>query len=212
LCIAFFIYASTFAQLCIAALPDAQTAGSIVTLLFVMTLIFNGVMQPPSALPGFWIFMYRVSPLTYWVGGMANAMLHGRPISCSRTETSVFDPPSNGQTCGAYLAPFLTQAPGTLQNPMALSDCRYCGIRNADQFLASVNIQWSDRWRDFGLMWVYIAFNVAGTALLYWFFRVRKPSTTKSVPFWRKLDPIKESIRNSYKSEARVNKRNVKVF
>ena len=34
LCVAFFIYASTFAHLCIAALPDAQTAASIVTLLF----------------------------------------------------------------------------------------------------------------------------------------------------------------------------------
>nr|POE75585.1 zeb2-regulated abc transporter 1 [Quercus suber] len=34
--IALFIYASTFAHMCIAALPDAQTAGSIVTLLFSM--------------------------------------------------------------------------------------------------------------------------------------------------------------------------------
>merc|ERR1711964_750832 len=25
-------------------------------------LTFNGVFQPPFALPGFWIFMYRVSP------------------------------------------------------------------------------------------------------------------------------------------------------
>jgi ABC-type multidrug transport system permease subunit len=212
LCIAFFMYASTFAQLCIAALPDAQTAGSIVTLLFIMTLIFNGIMQPPSALPSFWIFMYRVSPLTYWVGGMANAMLHGRPVSCSRTETSIFDPPFNGQTCSTYLAPYLTQAPGTLQNPTAISNCRYCGIKNADQFLAGVNILWSDRWRDFGLMWVYIAFNVAGTALLYWVFRVTKSSTTKSVRLSRKLDAIRESIRNSYKSEATVNKRNAKVF
>lgn len=69
-CIVFFIYASTFGQLCIAALPDAQTASAILTLLFSMTLIFNGVMQTPDALPGFWVFMYRVSPLTYWVAGI----------------------------------------------------------------------------------------------------------------------------------------------
>ena len=48
----------------IAALPDAETAGNIATLMFSMTLTFNGVFQPPNALPGFWIFMYRVSPLT----------------------------------------------------------------------------------------------------------------------------------------------------
>ena len=99
LCIVFFIFASTFGHLCITALPDAQTAGSIVTLLFAMTLIFNGVMQPPSALPGFWIFMYRVSPLTYWVGGLAAAMLHGRRVECAQDELSIFNPPS-AQTCG----------------------------------------------------------------------------------------------------------------
>lgn len=52
--IALLIYASTFAHMTIAAMPDAQTAGAIVTLLFSMTLIFNGVMQSPTALPGFW--------------------------------------------------------------------------------------------------------------------------------------------------------------
>lgn len=57
----FFIYASSFAHFLVAAMPDAQTAGGIATTLFAMTLIFNGVMQPPNALPGFWIFMYRVS-------------------------------------------------------------------------------------------------------------------------------------------------------
>jgi ATP-binding cassette subfamily G (WHITE) protein 2 (PDR) len=39
--IVFFIYASTLGQLVIAALPDAQTASAIVTLLFSMTLIVS---------------------------------------------------------------------------------------------------------------------------------------------------------------------------
>jgi hypothetical protein len=29
-----------------------------------LTLTFNGAFRPPCALPGFWIFMYRISPLT----------------------------------------------------------------------------------------------------------------------------------------------------
>lgn len=181
LCVVLFIYASTFAHMCIAAMPDAQTAGAIVTFLFFMALIFNGVMQPPSALPGFWIFMYRISPFTYWVGAMAAAMLHGRQVICSAAETSVFQPPS-GQTCGAYLEPYLSGgAPGYLQNPKATSDCAYCSVRVADTFLASVGIQWSDRWRDFGLVWVYVFFNIFVAVFVYWFFRVRTSSKKMKV-------------------------------
>jgi hypothetical protein len=50
LCVVLFVYASTFAHMCIVAMPDAQTAGAIVTFLFFMSLIFNGVMQPVSSL------------------------------------------------------------------------------------------------------------------------------------------------------------------
>jgi ATP-binding cassette, subfamily G (WHITE), member 2, PDR len=64
LIVQFFVFTSTFAHMLIAALPDAETAGNIATIMFSLTLTFNGVFQPPNALPGFWIFMYRVSPLT----------------------------------------------------------------------------------------------------------------------------------------------------
>lgn len=64
LLVQFFIFASTFAHMLIAALPDAETAGNIATLMFSLVLTFNGVFQPPNALPGFWIFMYRLSPMT----------------------------------------------------------------------------------------------------------------------------------------------------
>jgi ATP-binding cassette subfamily G (WHITE) protein 2 (PDR) len=185
-CIVFFIYASTFGQLCIAALPDAQTASAILTLLFSMTLIFNGVMQTPDALPGFWIFMYRVSPLTYWVAGIAAAMLHGRQVVCAEAETSIFNPPA-GQTCGQYMAAYLTQAPGTLANPDATTDCSYCGLRVADQYLNGSNIYWSERWRNFGLMWAYIIFNIAVATFLYYFFRVRKSSGKSSGDKAKKL-------------------------
>jgi ABC-type multidrug transport system permease subunit len=174
-CVVFLIFASTFAHMCIAAAPDAHTAGAIVTFLFPMTLIFNGVMQPPSALPGFWIFMWRVSPLTYWVGGMAATLLHGRQVECSPDEVSIFNPPS-GQSCGAYMQPYLTKAPGYLLNPDATKECRYCSISVADTFLALSRIYWKNRWRNFGLIWVYVFFNIAAAVLLYYFFRVRPAS------------------------------------
>lgn len=184
-CVVFFIYASTFAHMCIAALPDAQTAGAIVTLLFAMSLIFNGVMQSPTALPGFWIFMYRVSPMTYFVAGMAGTMLGGRRVECASDEVSTFSPPS-GQTCQQYLQPYqvATQYAGYLLNPSSTTECNYCQISNADTFLAGSGIYYGQRWRNWGIMWAYVAFNTAAAVLLYYFFRVRsgkkKSSSGKS--------------------------------
>ena len=172
LCIQFFIYASTFGHMCIAALPDAQTASAIVILLFAMALTFCGVMQPPSKLPGFWIFMYRVSPFTYWTSAMASTQVHGRAVHCSPAEVAKFDPPT-GQTCGAYLQRYLAQAPGHILNPNATTGCEYCSMSVADQFLATSGIKYGDRWRNFGLVWVYIAFNVFMAVFLYYMFRVK---------------------------------------
>lgn len=169
--IQFFIMCSTFAHMCIAALPDAQTAGAVTTLLFAMSLIFCGVMQGPTALPGFWIFMYRVSPFTYWVAGMATTELHGEAIVCSASELSSFNPPA-GQTCGEYLADYLATAVGTLLNPDATADCQYCQIGTSDELLAEFDIYWDDRWRNFGIVWAYVLFNIAVTVFLYYTFRV----------------------------------------
>ena len=168
----FFLFASTFAHFLIAALPDAQTAGAIGTLMFSLTLTFNGVFQSPQALPGFWIFMYRVSPLTYLVSGAVSTGLGGRQIQCSNTELNIFQPPP-GETCGQYLAPYLTQAPGYLSNPGATADCSYCPLSTADQFLAGVEIFYSQRWRNFGIVWTYIIFNIFAATVLYYVFRVR---------------------------------------
>ncbi len=168
-----FIYASAFAHMTIAAMPNAQTAASIVTLLSLMSTIFSGVLQTPTALPGFWIFMYRVSPFTYWIGGIVATELHGRLVTCLASETSIFNPPS-GQTCGQYLGPFLALAPGQLQNPNDTTQCRYCAFTTADQFLAVSEIFWDQRWRNYGIFWAYIAFNIFMVTFLYYIFRVKK--------------------------------------
>ncbi|GLA74143.1 hypothetical protein AtubIFM55763_005085 [Aspergillus tubingensis] len=176
----FYMFTSTFAALVIAALPDAETGGSIATLMFIMALTFNGVMQPPQALPGFWIFMYRVSPLTYLIAGITATGLHGRSIQCSSEEMSVFNPPS-GQTCGQYMAQYLQTAAGTLSNPAATQGCQYCQLQNADQYLATSEIYYSQRWRNFGIGWAYVGFNIMGTVALYYMFRVKHYNPTSLV-------------------------------
>ncbi|KAF2761450.1 ATP-binding cassette transporter ABC1 [Pseudovirgaria hyperparasitica] len=168
-----FIYASSFAHMTIAALPDAQTASGLVTLGTLMSTLFCGVLQSPDALPGFWIFMYRVSPFTYWVGGISGTQLHERAIECSAAETSQFDPPAN-TSCGDYMRDYLAVAPGYLRNPEAMTNCQYCPLSNGDQYLAGSNIYYSERWRDYGIMWAFIGFNITMAVLTYYLFRVKK--------------------------------------
>lgn len=171
----FFVWGGTFAQMLIAGLPDSETAGALATFMFSLTLVFNGVMQPPDALPGFWIFMYRVSPLTYVVDGIAAAGLSGRAVVCADNELSIFDPPG-GSTCGEYMQPYIQAAgpgAGTLSNPDATSNCTYCALATADQFLASYSIDYADRWRNFGIVNVYIVFNITVAVILYYLIRAR---------------------------------------
>ncbi|KAJ5520314.1 CDR ABC transporter [Penicillium fimorum] len=191
-CIVFFIYASTFTHMVIAGLPDEQTASAVVVLLFAMSLTFCGVMQPPTALPGFWIFMYRVSPFTYWVGGMAAAQLHNRKVICSTSELAIFNPPP-GQTCGQYLMKYAQAAGGQLLNPEATSDCSYCSLRVADQYLSTAGIEYGDRWRNFGIMWAFIIFNVFVATLMYYLIRVKRWSNVDFKGSMKKLIPGKKS-------------------
>ncbi|KAL2158180.1 hypothetical protein VTH06DRAFT_4748 [Thermothelomyces fergusii] len=167
-----FIYASAFAHMTIAAIPDAQAAAGIVILLTMMSTIFSGVLQTRTALPGFWTFMYYVSPFTYWIAGIVSTILHDRPVVCSPAESLVFDPPGN-MTCAEYLAPLTGRAAGTLQNPSARAACRYCAFGVADQYLEGVDIYWEDRWRNFGIMWAYIVFDIVVAIAVYYLFRVR---------------------------------------
>ncbi|EQL02664.1 ATP-binding cassette transporter ABC1 [Ophiocordyceps sinensis CO18] len=173
------IYSSAFAQMTIVTMPDAQTAGSVVTILVMMSILFCGVLQTPDALPGFWIFMYRASPFAYWISGIVATELHDRPITCSAKETSIFDPPQ-GMSCGQYLEPLLRQATGQLQNPGDTSQCRYCPVTNADQVLLPSKILWSERWRNYGIVWVFIVFSMAMAFLLYYLFRVKRWNSKSS--------------------------------
>ncbi|QPC78086.1 hypothetical protein HYE68_008838 [Fusarium pseudograminearum] len=168
----FYILVGTFAAMVIAPLPDATTAGRVTTVLFSMMLLFAGVFQTPTALPGFWIFMYRVSPMTYLVGGVSVSGLAGDTIICSDSELAIFQPPT-GESCGSYMQQYIQQgASGALLNPEATDDCSYCPIRDTDQVLARSGMYYQDRWRDWALGFAYVIFNIAATFLLYALFRL----------------------------------------
>lgn len=117
--------------------------------------------------------MYRVSPFTYLVSGMLATGLANTKVVCSSIEYLHFDPPSS-KTCAEYLDSYISSAGGYLNNPNATTDCEFCSIGDTNVFLASVNSYYSERWRNWGIMLVYIVINVAGAVGFYWLARVPK--------------------------------------
>ena len=133
----------------------------------------DSVLATPQALPGFWIFMYRVSPFTYLIDGMLSTALANTKAHCASNEWLRFNPPE-GHTCQQYLSQYMASAGGYLQDPDSTSNCEFCQLGSTNTFLASVSSHYSDRWRNFGIMWGYIAFNIVAALALYWIVRVPK--------------------------------------
>ncbi|WRT64451.1 uncharacterized protein IL334_001383 [Kwoniella shivajii] len=169
----FFLFTSTFATAIVAGMDLAETAGNIAQLMFSLCLIFNGVLVVYNSLPGFWKFMYRVSPFTYLVEGLLSVAVANTAVVCSSAEYLRFEPP-NGETCGTYMSSYRSIAGGYLLDENAQSNCQYCAIDSTNTFLSNFNIQYAHRWRNFGLMWVYIIVNVIAAIGFYWLIRVPK--------------------------------------
>jgi ABC-type multidrug transport system permease subunit len=106
--------------------------------------------------------------------------------------------PPTGTSCGTYLTPYAQLGGGRIYNPDAMADCQYCTASNADQFLRSVAISYGTRWRDYGIGFAYIAFNIFMAVFLYYIIRVRKGSG-KSIA--EKLSPILGLFKKDPKKE-----------
>jgi ABC-type multidrug transport system permease subunit len=141
---------------------------------------FYSVLVSPAALPRFWIFMYRVSPVTYLVSAMVSTGVAGVNVVCAANEIVRFNPPS-GQTCSSYLKAYMSYMGGTLLNPSATEQCEFCRSADTDSVLASRSIYFEDRWRNFGISLIYSAVNVVGALCLYYLFRVPKGPRRRNV-------------------------------
>jgi ATP-binding cassette subfamily G (WHITE) protein 2 (PDR) len=176
----FLLFTSTFTSMVISAVETAETGGNIANLMFSLTLVFCGVLASPSVFPHFWIFMYRVSPFTYLVDAMLSVGVANTAVVCAANELRHFNPPS-GQTCGQYMAAYINSGfGGYLTDSSATTNCSYCSYESTNQFLAQVNSSYSHRWRNFGILWVFIIFNAVMAVVLYWLVRVPKKSGGKA--------------------------------
>ncbi|KAK0948558.1 ATP-binding cassette transporter snq2 [Friedmanniomyces endolithicus] len=155
----FFLFQASWGQWICAFAPSFTVISNVLPFFFVMFSLFNGVVRPYSMLPVFWRYwMYYVNPSTYWIGGVLAATLHNIPVRCTPEEAGHFNAPP-GQTCEQYAGAFAQAAGGLLLNPGATADCQYCQFSSGDQYLASLNIQASDKWRDFGIFLIFVFSN-----------------------------------------------------
>lgn len=172
--IQFMIYVSTFSAMTIAALPNPDAGGALTNFLFMLVLTFCGVLVTKTQLPGFWVFMYRLSPCTYIVSGMLSTSVANTALTCSENELVRFNAPS-GEDCSSYLESYLNETGGYLQPGTSLSNmCEVCPYSSTNQFLDTFNVSYGDSWRNFGILWAFIGFNVAFAFFTYWLGRVPK--------------------------------------
>jgi len=183
------IYYISLGLLIIYSAPNLGSASVITGLCFSFMISFCGVVQPVSLMPGFWTFMWKVSPLTYVIQTLMSLLLHDKKVVCSKDEYSYFEPPS-GQTCQEFAGSFIKRTTGYLLNPSDTSNCGYCEYTVGDEYLRSVSVKYSNRWRNFGFLWVYIIFNIFTMCFLYYIFRVSKVTPVGYV--MAKLDSWRE--------------------
>ncbi|CZR67657.1 probable ABC1 transport protein [Phialocephala subalpina] len=169
----FLVFVCTFAHMCISFADTVDGGGNTANLFFVLIFFFCGVLATPAQMPRFWIFLYRVSPLSYWVSAVLSTGLANVEVTCASNEWTNISTP-DGQTCGEYMAEYIERAGGYLMDPEAMSDCSYCKIKDTNVFLAGVSSEYGDRWRDFGIVWAFIAFNILAAMALYWLVRMPK--------------------------------------
>lgn len=161
--------------------PDVSSAAVFASFFFSFIVGFCGVVQPTNLMPGFWTFMYKVSPYTYVIQNLVSSFLHDRPVKCGKNELAILNSPS-GMKCAEYLKPFVQKAGGYLVNPDASQDCAYCQYNNADQYLLTIGVKYKYVWRNIGFFCAYIIFNTALCLVLYKAFRLtlwRRPNFLK---------------------------------
>jgi ATP-binding cassette, subfamily G (WHITE), member 2, SNQ2 len=126
---------------------------SVIPFSFQLTLNcgYQGVTIPYPTLAHFWKWLYQLNPYTRSLTALVSTELHGLVIQCKGDEFSVFSPPS-GQTCQQWAGDFVSLAGGYLNNPNATSDCQYCQYAVGDQYFTPLNIEYSNRWRDTGIL------------------------------------------------------------
>ncbi|KAI9610870.1 hypothetical protein H4Q26_008714 [Puccinia striiformis f. sp. tritici PST-130] len=159
----------------------AVTLGQAIAALSPSIFIASQVNSPLSVMLNLFCGMYELDPYTRIISGLLVNELHEMPVVCKQPEFSVFQAPA-GQTCGQWTEKFISSRGGYLENPNSTTDCRYCQFSKGDQCMSailsfglcldkllslsrvyavykSLNLSFSNRWRDLGILVLFVIFN-----------------------------------------------------
>ncbi|KAL1388614.1 ABC-2 type transporter-domain-containing protein [Phyllosticta capitalensis] len=167
---AFEIYYLSFGQAVAAFSPNELMASLLVPIFFLFIISFCGIMVPYASLTSFCkSWMYWATPYTYLVEPLVALVTHDLPVRCDAQELANFTAPP-GQSCNAYADPYVAAVGSGYVQTNADGSCAYCRFKNGDEFAATFNIYHSHIWRDYGIFWIFIAFNIALTFLCTWLY------------------------------------------
>lgn len=119
--------------------------------------------------------MYYVSPFTWLASGLLSTGVANAEIECAPNEYVRFLPPE-GQSCGSYMASYISLSGGYLVDPHNTEHCQFCPLSSTNDYLSTVNIRFEDRWRNFALVLVYVVFNAVAALAVYKLVRVPRRS------------------------------------
>ncbi|KAI4118193.1 MAG: hypothetical protein LQ345_001713 [Seirophora villosa] len=165
----FEIFYVGFGQAIAAFAPNELLASILVPLFFLFVVSFCGVVVPFAAMPYFWrSWMYYLTPFRWLLEGFLGVAVHNRPVVCESSEFARFPAPP-GQTCESYTQEFIAMAGGYVQTG-ANGLCEFCQYANGDEFARTFNIEYSNKWMDYGIFWAFCVFNFIVVFVASWLF------------------------------------------
>ncbi|WWC85443.1 uncharacterized protein L201_000306 [Kwoniella dendrophila CBS 6074] len=158
--------------------PNAVFAALVNPLLIGVLVSFCGVLVPYPQITAFWRYwIYYLNPFNYLIGGLVSRIVWDVDVECAEQEFGVFTPPQ-GQTCSAYMAEYLQQNPGYLQDPNSTTQCKYCPYSKGYEYLETLNLgKKLDGWRDIAITALFV---LSSYALVFLLLKLRSKASKKA--------------------------------
>ncbi|KAJ5479041.1 hypothetical protein N7530_004550 [Penicillium desertorum] len=165
----FELYYIGLGQFIAALAPNELFASLLVPTFFTFIASFCGVVVPYPALPHFWqSWMYWVTPFHYLLEGFVGVITHNVPVRCIDREESRFSTPA-GMSCQDYAGSFAEKAGGYVRDA-GNGMCSFCQYSTGNQYAKSLNVFYSHKWRNYGILWAYIIFNFTLVFVFSWLY------------------------------------------
>ncbi|KAJ5885530.1 hypothetical protein N7495_010040 [Penicillium taxi] len=112
-------------------------------------IAFAGVVVSYDQIQPFWRYwIYSLDPFNYLVGGLLGEVLWDVQVKCEPSENFKFSAPS-GQTCGQYMADFLSTQSGYFLDSNATDTCSFCQYSTGADYAKTYSLKEKYySWRD----------------------------------------------------------------